>query len=989
MMQQSFALCLMLTCAVSVQATGPLYQNFDALYYSSTNNTIPTLDYLAFDNENIFSVSYDVYTPGISYFQTRNTLNYTNFGTMIVNSPNTTFGFLSSFGCGFNFDTYNATNVIPHRMAGTFYNPGAIRCSSTNDGFFLFVDNIGKCQVNATNIINPGSITVGYANDITLTSKKSDLSLGQFVHEPSQQSFFLTGNVFNFFQLFPGLSATGGFGTDTNKDWNPVQALQPTTAYSSFPYFLSLSNSTPYFETNGAGTTNVVIRAVFIQNAVSSVPYQVYFGPTILGNGRATIEWAGAYQDPASGDSFTNYLYLNNDYALGATTNVFLLNGVPSNFQFTETTAQVPIGTAATAGFGGNIQPNTIITNPYSYTTAQFISSAVTTNASNINPSGAISNMFGRVLISASDELSLAGAQITGQNYMNLSAPVQFNGSQDAQIVAPYSDIDLGVTNGTLDLANLISSGVASWNGSVSAWSTRYQYTDTGGTNWDYHIMIVSSDLSPLSKSWVQNLRLHATNSLTLHDVMNVYGALNIDAQNLTIATNGYGNGNTSVAGELNWLPTTVLNSVQLPNLLWLTNSGALRAGNTAIFGTSSARYGAFINDGFVGTGGTTIWTTNFANSGIITNGSGSFVLQTSNAVMTNGFIYAGGDVTIATPSLVFSNGLISAGRSLTLSVTNLLSDNGVGNGAALSVGSAGVGTGLLLPVKPATGDLLGTSITDYAPGGKIMVNQWSGLNYGYTNAGFNNNMAVGRLILDSLKGGALSFGKLNFSGTGTNNAMYVDQLILLDYASYTNRNGTNLPGITFNSTNMVIYYAMATLADGTDVSEKIDHFNTNHFRWIPSYVGYFSATNLVYPPGVTNTVNAGLARSSTIDSDNDGIANSADATPFFVPAQLNFTITKTNPPANSVRLQWQTIPNATNYIFYKTNLSSPAWLPFTNFTKYFYGNNIGTTNSAHVNWFASPLAYPSNPPISDLRTNVWVTDGITNTAQFYRVMVQ
>ena len=988
MMRQSLLACLLLGGVISVRATDALYQNFDSLYYSNTGTPAPVLDVAAFDNENFFSVSYDTYTPGIHYFQTRNTINYTNYGTMEVNSPATTIGFLSSFGAGFSFDTWT-TNVIPHSMAGTFYNLGTIYCNSINNAFgFNIVNNIGKCFVNATNIINHGVIDVGYANDISLNSQYADLSLAQLIHEPAQLQVVLTGNIFNFFQTVPGVSGVGAIGTDTNLDWNPAAVLTATTSQSSYPFYLFLTNSTPYMDRSGQGTSNVIIRAVFVQNPVTSVPYNVYFGPQNFGNGSATVEWTGAYQDPASGDILTNYLYLTDDYLFGVNTNNFLNRGVPANFTFNKTTAPAAIGTPAPAGLTFNIQPNVAQTNRYAYSTVQLISSSVATNASNSNPSGAISNMVSRDFIVASNELSLAGAQITGQDYLSLTAPVQFNGSQDAQIISPYSDINLGVTNGNLEIANLVSSGNASWNGTVQVWSTRYLFTDANGITNDFRIMLVGSDLSATAKSWVQFLRLHATNSLVLHDVMNVYGSLYIDSQRLTIETNGVGNGNSSIAGELNWLPLTTLNTVQLPNLLWLTNNGALRAGGLAAFGSAPTRYGAFINNGFIGTGGTTIWTTNFSNTGIITNGTGSFVLQTSNAVMTNGYIYAGSDITIATPSLVFSNGVISAGRSLTLSVTNLLSDNGPGNGAAMSVGAVGIGTGLVLPVKPLVGDLLGTSITDYAPGSKVMVNQWSGVDYGYTNAGFHNNAAIGRLILDSLKGGAVTYGKLNFTGTGTNNAIYVDQLVLLDYASFTNRNGTNLPAFTFN-TNLVIYYAQALLADGTSVAEKMNHFNTNHFRWIPSYAGYFSSTNLVYPPGVTNTVNAALAISDTIDSDGDGIPNVADATPFFVPAQLNFTITKTNNPANSVRLQWQTIPNATNYVFYKTNLASPTWLPFTNYAKFYYGNNVGVTKGANVNWFPSPLAYPTNPPISDLRTNVWVLDGITNTAQFYRVLVQ
>jgi hypothetical protein len=66
---------------------------------------------------------------------------------------------------------------------------------------------------------------------------------------------------------------------------------------------------------------------------------------------------------------------------------------------------------------------------------------------------------------------------------------------------------------------------------------------------------------------------------------------------------------------------------------------------------------------------------------------------------------------------------------------------------------------------------------------------------------------------------------------------------------------------------------------------------------------------------------------------------------------QLNFTIATTNlpvPPApqgqmianassptSSVLaavLKWQTITNATNFVFYKTNFTMTNWLPLTNF---------------------------------------------------------
>ena len=50
----------------------------------------------------------------------------------------------------------------------------------------------------------------------------------------------------------------------------------------------------------------------------------------------------------------------------------------------------------------------------------------------------------------------------------------------------------------------------------------------------------------------------------------------------------------------------------------------------------------------------------------------------------------------------------------------------------------------------------------------------------------------------------------MNFRGTGVSNAIYVDELVLLDYASYTNHdlNG-NLPALGINP-DLVIYYGQA-----------------------------------------------------------------------------------------------------------------------------------------------------------------------------------
>jgi hypothetical protein len=191
-----------------------------------------------------------------------------------------------------------------------------------------------------------------------------------------------------------------------------------------------------------------------------------------------------------------------------------------------------------------------------------------------------------------------------------------------------------------------------------------------------------------------------------------------------------------------------------------------------------------------------------------------------------------------------------------------------------------------------------------------------------------------------------------------------VDELELLDYASYTNHDlAGNLPALVLN-TNLVIYYAQAITAGGVSAAEKLNHKNSDHLRWVWTYAGHFSSTNIVYPDGTTNgPFNTALAQSMDIDSDGDGVVNGSDPTPFFLSSVMHLTVALTNtPPPVTVVLAWDTIPLATNCVFYSTNLIT--WQVLTN--------------------FVSQIPYPSPA------ANVTVFDTITNgsSSRFYRVMV-
>jgi hypothetical protein len=1095
----------------------------------------PVIDATNVINNNTIIINFttlSLLTP--PYYETSDTLNYTNNGLIMGNR-------------GFQFDNQNGTTGV-RKPSGVFYNQGTVSSGSTNntgDPFagILYVYSLGlgssylnayfpQCLVSATNLISHGQIVSGVNGKVQLSGQRVDLTYGAIVMESDGAS--------------NSVSAVSDINVNTNY-WNPG-AFTATNAHSSIlnvsPYMLILTNSTAYFDQVSNGS-NSVIRAVFIQDtSKSGVSSSVYFGANGIGSGSATIQWAGSYIDSATGEYRTNYLYLNNDYLESASTNAFVsfLTGVPYNFTFTQSATPLLFSNQAPAGFV-SLLPVGAVTNRYSYVDASLTSSTVSTNSL---ADRAITNLPGRVEISADKELDLSFSRITGCNFLSLVSTNQFDGSAGATITAAYSDFNLGVTNGFMVVSNLITSSIANWSGNVRAWSTRWVAVDptTGMTN-DYRVLIVGSELQPLQPAVVQNLVLHATNSTIISDTLNVLDTVAIDSRNLTLTTNLIGTGAASVDGELNVGNPNMFWSTTLPNLNNLTNNGAIRlvnanqfwgtsnvytivapiasvaatgtlaevaghanvsagtkvftggktyyfsnslnnatatyqvkigttfdgtmsnliaainqgagagtvysssivanpqvtaglltnhavvisavtngtagngiqlattstdlicngtasnvmlsggvdyvAGSTNLVSTATVPYANFINNGLLADQGSSVLANNFAGSGMVSNGVGSFTLTSQTTTLTNGGVVAGGDISIvATDSLIVSNVQLQAGRSLSLIATNVLTDTGVTNGSVWTVQSmTGVGgVGLNFPVKPVTGDLLGTTVTNYCAGpSSFEANTWPGLNYGATPSGYTNNLALGRLILDL--GGANS--RITFTGATagvTNNALYVDYLEFRDYA--TNGNSTNnfqFPWLTIN-TNIVIYFAQAVI-NGQSVAENIDYAsrvqgaNGGRLLWVPTYAGHYSSTNLVYPAGVTNTFNAALVGSTFIDSDGDGIPNAYDPTPFLTPALVNFTATTTNLPPLSIKIQWSTVANATNYIYYRTNLASGAWLPFTNFNNYYFGNNISVANPLHNNMFVSPQ--PNHSPA----TNVWLFEAVTNVPHYYRILVQ
>lgn len=1075
-----------------VMAAQDTFVNNGVISYPGTDQYPPQIDATNFINYGSFSMDFTILDEAQPLFETTDTINYTNTGTMESDT-------------GYQFDDQSSVSGF-RTISDSFNNSGTISCGFLNGGEFVVTGggveenffDLSEFDAWATNIVNPGIVDVGADGLMEFTGQNLDLSRSTLVMGGAT-----TGAGAN-------AAGNGVAGLNTNY-WDPSVFLGARYAESAFfpipPFYLYLPESTPYF--NLAGTvSNNIIRAVFIEdNSGANVSYQVFFGTAnsgLVGGGDVTIQWTGTYVDAASGNTLTNYLYLNNDYVLGASTNVALINGYPDNLVFTQSGTPLLGGMTPTGAGFLNVYPAGSISNIYSYGNVQLISTSELTNSV---ANGALTNIVGRVQISASNDLKMAYAQITGPNYLSVQSPNEFDGSPGALIQSPYTDLNLGVTNGFLTISNLLDSQVPIWNGPVQAWDTRWIAGVNGVSN-DFRVLIVGSRLTPTTMAQVQYLLLHSTNSLVISDALNVMTKVTADSQNLTLTTNGPGNGATSLDGELNVETPEIFWASSFPNLLNLTNNGAIRlqnvnqfigtsnsvtaipttqlasasntlaeisgrtnvlANNTVTIGpsqytfvgkltntvanqvaiaatfdgslsnliaainhasgsgttystntpantlatagslvshaftvtaitagsagnsisttttstnltwgsitlaggadymlgvtntsSSSVYYDNFINNGLLSDQGSTIWADNFVDTGMITNGVGSFTLESLTTTVTNGIIGAGGDISVIADSLETSNSTLVAGRSLTLQATNLLTDFVPGGPGIVSNanfwtvgGSASVG--LKLPVKPAAGDLLGTSITNFAQLSRNVISTWAGEDRGVSIAGYSNNAAIGRLILDANTNGVFTF-----TGTGTSNAIYVDYLELRDWATNRDEHGNPI-GLT-NSPNLVIYYAQAVM-EGVSVAELLDHENNNHLRWVAAYTGHYSSTNIYYA-GSTNTINAALAQSTDIDSSGTGIPNAYSPDPVFVSGQVDFSLVLANGPPLTAQLVWNSIPNATNTVFYTTSLAAPQWVALTNFVT------------------------PPAPPYAPI-TNVFYNTITNSTDQrYYRVLV-
>jgi hypothetical protein len=919
---------------VSMGRTAFCYINNGTVQVPTMNPALLQIDATNFVNNGVFSVDMSLVQVGSSpaLFTTSDTLNYTNNG-LITLVPGADFeNFPASFG-----QARMAANFV-NRANG--FNGGEI--DVTNATFLGF--NIGGpaiLRIRATNVVDSGLITINNTGLIDIGGENLDLRRGRLL----MKSYNIFGTLTNAGFVAPTFSiadldfGSGLFGDTNLVPWVPAVDLTPTTALT--PFFLSsvnnffevmqLTNAAVYFENPapGPGADGVVVwRGIYLQDhSPANVTPSVSFGGG-FGVGAFHIEWVGLYRDPLTGQVATNYFDLIDDPAARRTTNNFFAFP-PSDFTFVESTTSLTAGT--TPGVLGYVNPAplSVVSNDFSYRSVAPIASQVSTNTI---VGGSVTNLPGRIRLSGSRSMDLANVRISGANYLFLNSPVNLINNSNAAITAPYSDLNIGVTNGSLTLSNLLIPELPAWSGvpdapsavftlgftltptemgGIQAWSGSYIFVDSTGVTNDVRMLLVNSALQPTSPALQKNVFLHAPNNLVIADEFNIFDQFSADAATLTIATND--SSAFSLAGQLNFISPNIVWSASFTNLQYLTNWGRISTKNLANFAgnmfspdsdpANATPYQAFVNHGTIIDQGILVRANYFENSGIIQEllnngidiGIGGPALST-NSVFSAPF----GPISIAANSLLISNGVVNAGRSLSLTMPCFLSDgyvfenqfghftnsvlpNVVTNGNVWSVGG-----GVQILGKPATGDLLGTTITNISFNNLNSVNYWPGEDRGCLPSGYTNNLALGRMIFNAdAEPSHFTFASLS----GNNEALYVDSIEFQGSATNTDANG-NLLAVTIQP-GMKIYYAQA-LVNGISFAEKLNGKNGGGFCWVSNYAGVYSSTNIPYPDGNTYIFNQALAISPSIDSDSDGTVNAGDPTP--IPAGLTFDIVNSGP---------------------------------------------------------------------------------------------
>lgn len=970
------ALALLLTLLTPLAgfgATTPAYTNRTNIRVPQVQTNAPQIDATIFVNEAHFEVNDFLNLFPLPY-ETMNTLHFVNdtAGTM-AGTP------------GYRW-TYYRPNLNSRSMMANWMNRGTITTETTPGSNVFFITSTPTPQwllISATNIFNSGLLNAGEQSLIQITGKTVNLARSRIRTGGSTNRTFFSGGAWllstNDYSNDPGITDVyWGLGTNNVVSGTGMDMqLNTPGLYPSFvpPIYNSAMHdviqqfgtfrftNTWWLTLFEGGTRVAAHRTQNPANGGDSV-VQVVFVRTNSFDTNLTVDVRFVNDADGGSTAVVAFHAIERDvvYDRDTLNSVFLLDALAfqTNASLSRNFAGVtrrPNTYEVTKGLSPFLLTNDLIfqrpnsTNAELYKAAYLSNSvpvtyaAYSANVSSLSAAGGVSDptdLPGRVEILA-DTLNLRETRIRADSTLILKANNLISNNL-ARINAPFVYFDAGAAQ-PMVISNLVPPSVTRLSGNISAWSAIWDNAEVvslpSGTtvtnNVRFHVLFVDHTLNASQPVAINQFKARAPD-IVIHDRLSVRQQLRLEAGGVHVKSNA----------ALIFPPSSDWTASSMVNIYNFTNDGLVSVPGPAFVGSDRGfDYSNFINRGTNIADTWSIRADNFANPGCMVAQAGPFVLNADVAalrgrppiVTTNIFfdftvfpgqwvtqlvVHAAGkisaitDVSISSLFITLSNTHLLAGVSgspgaVILTPTTRLKDAGTAHTNYLITSG-----GVRVMQRPSDGDLMGTYALVKAPPFAEAQCIWPASDLGVTPLGFSNNLALGKLTLD---GGEES--TIRLAGLASKTALYVDYLELLNNA--TNYAGDN-PRVIVDP-SLKVYFAHSNL----DASKLNDA--QKGFRWVKSFMGPLSTTNIVYPSGNVYPMNISLARDTDIDSDGDGIANSRDRTPLFVAESVGLRIAQNPAQPTQVLLSWQAMANSTSYVEYRPLLASTGPWQLLRFT--------------------------------------------------------
>jgi hypothetical protein len=948
------------------QAPAPVYINNGVV-------TNPVVNAVSFINNGEFNIT----SPSIPW-DSQNTRFYENRGVMRGSA-------------GFRFENVVPILGQQRRPADSFinYRTGQIT-GFDSGGSVIFIGSGGVIfsgafladqsfiTVNAASVTNRGLISTGAGGVVRVHGQIVDLSGSSVGIDPLGTSnpfgsigFGPSVGETNFFPD-PGLydqawsieSITNMFlGSIINGPsfFSPLYNITNEITFCRDSMFLP--NPQVWVREAIGSATNLNVEVVAVQTGDINIMADVRFLPFIFPSETRnpnelitpTIELSSLATNLFTSRTFTNRIYIMDQLASSTNQNL-LVNTVAGTLRpapwvvfrgddffrdifLAGLSSNAPLNPDI---FDSPFYSNQVVTNIQSAYAMQVESMSTRVPAlADVGPT----NYPGRVEIRATD-LSMTASRVRGEGYVSIRA-TNFVDATDSIVDVPRLGLNLGSGAGTLRVEGLARENVRRMNGPLmmysAVWTNQLPNPDTnaGPIEVRFHLTLVDArDLRGIETTMTHELALTARGStqLEINDPFTVTGNFQIDSDNLTL------NNRLVLQPGLTWAPT---NLVRLANF---TNNGFLHSSDLVLFERSGGQrynnlinsgriqaYATFINADYFENNGGTIVSTQLMAMNVLTDfclgtvalrtnfgpSIGAIAINANVAKFEGGSARTEGDIRYTGGVFKFNNHRTQAGGRLVIQDMNTLTDTGP---QANNVWEVNDGFHLGLP-RPE-GDLFGTVINTFGVQNSFIDHAWSGEDRGATLAGFENNVALGRLVIEAQENA-----RMNFTGASAgNHGLYVDVLRFEGDVAQSIENIRRL--VRLNRLN--IYYADVRSQSNTNLTAEalnglalgVSGGVTNRLIWVPQFAGPSTSVDILVQPGssLTARMNVALRTSFNIDSDGDGIPNRFDEYPLFADPDVRFTSVGFNTQTRVMSLGFNAKANATYIIETTTNLSNPSW---------------------------------------------------------------